>query len=151
MQPALFFNPGPFPGLPGPAVGPGGPKIGREIRSRIYLAILPKAFPAGVLFATLGFLIQSPQPFGMVLGAAGAAQTPNIGNCRPTQKPSIKNTSVLCYRSCQGLVNAYLQTPTLDVCSFYPFFMNLFDLLGPWLGHGQATAPINPKKSLKKR
>ncbi len=27
-QPALFFEPGPFPGLPGPAVGPKGPKIG---------------------------------------------------------------------------------------------------------------------------
>ncbi len=27
VQPALFFEPGPFPGLPGPAVGPKGPKI----------------------------------------------------------------------------------------------------------------------------
>ncbi len=30
MQPALFFEPGPFPGLPGPAVGPKGPKIGQK-------------------------------------------------------------------------------------------------------------------------
>ncbi len=28
VQPAIFFEPDPFPGLPGPAVGPGGPKIG---------------------------------------------------------------------------------------------------------------------------
>ncbi len=27
MQPALFIEPGLFPGLPGPAVGPKGPKI----------------------------------------------------------------------------------------------------------------------------
>ncbi len=30
MQPALFFEPGPFPGLPGPAVGPKGPNIGHK-------------------------------------------------------------------------------------------------------------------------
>jgi hypothetical protein len=30
VQPALFFEPGPFPGLPGPAVGPKGPKIGQK-------------------------------------------------------------------------------------------------------------------------
>ncbi len=48
VQPALFFEPGPFPGLPGPAVGPEGPKIGQK----------PGA----------GFIILSPlrsaQPFG---------------------------------------------------------------------------------------
>ncbi len=27
VQPALFFEPGPFPGLPGPAVGPKGPDL----------------------------------------------------------------------------------------------------------------------------
>ncbi len=30
VQPALFFEPGPFPELPGPAVGPNGPKIGQK-------------------------------------------------------------------------------------------------------------------------
>ncbi len=29
-QPALFFEPGLFPGLPGPAVGPNGPEIGKK-------------------------------------------------------------------------------------------------------------------------
>ncbi len=30
VQPALFFEPGPFPGLPGPTVGREGPKIGQK-------------------------------------------------------------------------------------------------------------------------
>ncbi len=30
VQPALFFEPGPFPWLPGPAAGPKGPKIGQK-------------------------------------------------------------------------------------------------------------------------
>ncbi len=30
VQPALLFEPGPFPGLPGPVVGPKGPQIGKE-------------------------------------------------------------------------------------------------------------------------
>ncbi len=30
VQSALFFEPGPFPGLPEPPGGPGGPKIGHK-------------------------------------------------------------------------------------------------------------------------
>ena len=45
MQPGLFFEPGPLPGLPRPAVGPGGPNIDRQIRTRIYLVIFPKVRP----------------------------------------------------------------------------------------------------------
>ncbi len=45
MQPVLFFEPGPFPGLSGPAVGPKGPKIGQKSRGRIYHFILHKVCP----------------------------------------------------------------------------------------------------------
>ncbi len=34
---------------------------------------------------------RSPLPFGMVFGAAGAAQTAKIDDSRPAQKPCIKN------------------------------------------------------------
>ncbi len=44
-QPALFFEPGPFPGLPGPDVGPRGRKSAKK-RGRIYQLILPKVCPA---------------------------------------------------------------------------------------------------------
>ncbi len=37
-----FVKPDPFPGLPVPAVGPGGPKIDRKSQTRIYLFIFPK-------------------------------------------------------------------------------------------------------------
>ncbi len=30
VQPSLFFEPRPFPGLPGPAVGPKGPKLDQK-------------------------------------------------------------------------------------------------------------------------
>ncbi len=38
-----------------------------------------------------------PPPSGMVFGAAGTAQTPNIDDFRPAPKPYIKNPS-LCLR-----------------------------------------------------
>ena len=43
VQPALLFEPGPFPGLPGPAVGPKGPKIGKKTGADHI--ILPKVCP----------------------------------------------------------------------------------------------------------
>ncbi len=45
-QPTTFFEPHPFPGLPGPVVGPGRPKIDRKIRGRIYRFIFPKVCSA---------------------------------------------------------------------------------------------------------
>ncbi len=41
-----FCEPDPFPGLLGSAVGPGGPKIDRQIRGRICSVIFPKVCPA---------------------------------------------------------------------------------------------------------
>jgi hypothetical protein len=38
---------------------------------------------------------RSPPPSGMFLGSAGAAQTPNIDDLRPVQKPCTKNPSVV--------------------------------------------------------
>ncbi len=35
-----------------------------------------------------------PPTFGMVCGAAGAVQTPKVGDFRPAQKPCIENPSV---------------------------------------------------------
>ncbi len=48
MQPVLSFEPGPLSGLPSPAVGPGGPKIDRKIRGKIYLFILSKLYSGGL-------------------------------------------------------------------------------------------------------
>ncbi len=36
-----------------------------------------------------------PSPFGMVFGAAGAAQAPKFDDFRPAQKPGNKNPSVV--------------------------------------------------------
>ncbi len=48
VQPALYFEPGPFPGLPGPAVGPKGPKIGQKPGAGfIILSSLGSAQPEG--------------------------------------------------------------------------------------------------------
>ncbi len=44
-QPALAFEPDPFPGLPGPAVASGGPKIDKQKRGRIYKFYLPSGLP----------------------------------------------------------------------------------------------------------
>ncbi len=46
-------------------------------------------------------------PSGMVFGAAGAAQTPNIDDFRPAQKPCMKNPSVdMTSRVNEGLATA---------------------------------------------
>ncbi len=42
MQPAMFFEPEPVPGLPGPAGGPKGPKIGQKPGARLCDFIPPK-------------------------------------------------------------------------------------------------------------
>ncbi len=42
-----------------------------------------------------------PRPSGMVFGAAGAAQTQKIDDCRPAQKPCIKSPSVIGWHSWQ--------------------------------------------------
>ncbi len=54
MQPALFFEPMPVPRLPGPAVGPKGPKIGKKKRPDSSF-ILPKVCPISRLYLE-GFL-----------------------------------------------------------------------------------------------
>ncbi len=44
VRPALLFEPGPFPALPGPAVGPKGPKIGQKpVAKSIILSSLRSA------------------------------------------------------------------------------------------------------------
>ncbi len=45
VQPALFSEPEPFPRLPGPAVGPKGPKIGQKPGAR-FIILPPKGLPA---------------------------------------------------------------------------------------------------------
>ncbi len=68
MQPVLFFEPGPFPGLPGPAVGPKGPKFGQK---------------PGAGFIILSSL-RSAQPSPSRLGGAAAPQQrpaePSLGD-----------------------------------------------------------------------
>ncbi len=55
MQPALFCEPGLFPGLPGPAVGPKGPEIGRK---------------PGAIFIILSSLRSAQVPLGFCRGRA---------------------------------------------------------------------------------
>ncbi len=45
MQPALFFEPGPLPRLPGPAVGHKGPKIGQKPEAGCIILIRPNVCP----------------------------------------------------------------------------------------------------------
>ncbi len=54
--PALFFEPGPFPELPGPAVGPKGPKIGQKSGAGFIFLSSPR-FAQDTLWATLCSLI----------------------------------------------------------------------------------------------
>ncbi len=48
----------------------------------------------------------SPPPFGMVVGAAGAAQTLKIDDSRPIKNPCIKNSAV----HWKGVISEFMAT-----------------------------------------
>ena len=75
MQPALCFEPGTFPGLPGPAVGPQGPKIGQKPGAGFIILSSPKV---GAGFIMLASAKVCP---------AGEAASPARLFCRHQAKP----------------------------------------------------------------
>ena len=49
-----------------------------------------------------------------------------------------------------GPTKPLLTNPYFGFLQFLAFFVFFLDLLGPWLGHGQAMAPTNPQKIQKR-
>ncbi len=83
MQPALFFESDPFPGLPGPPpVGPRGPKIDRQIRDRICF-IFPKVCPDTC--AALGHIAsEAPASGGQSANGLCSIEQPRDGGSHRT-------------------------------------------------------------------
>ncbi len=146
-----------FPGPPGPARHQKRTQKTRPVGFPRRGQVAPP--PTSLHFCTLGFLIHGvwagrkssifgvwaapaapktipkggglrPPPFGMVFGASGAAQTPNIDDSRPAQKPCIKNPTVKsvqqpryvvpCGTAWEASVSLKPRSPTISGCGRHP-------------------------------